>query len=152
MVRNSFAKPAAQVQNRGESTPNPRKRRRLVDHTVSIYSSGPSQQSFRALELDFPPEQEPLHSGCSECYSSCDGCSSCCDECLHSHEGNEPDPRFRDAYHGDGQQDSGECSLSDEVFHAHVSSDLDPSTACSPRLGRWRSGLDGPDHRRIFHR
>ena len=131
LVRNSFAKPPPQVQHREESAPNPRKRRRLADHTVSIYSPGPSQRSYPTQEIDyFPTEQELLQSGCSECSGSCDGCSSCCDECLYPQEGNKSDPGPPSVYHGDEQQDLGGPSLSDEVFHARVSPNLNLSIAC----------------------
>lgn len=130
LVRNSFVKPPPQIQPRDESVQNPRKRRRLADHSVSIYSPGPSQQPYHAAGLDyFPSEQELLQPGCSECSGSCDGCSSCCDECLHSHEGSDPGYPGN-VYHDDGQQALEEQSLSDEFFYARVSSNLNPPRAC----------------------
>ena len=132
LVRNSFAKPPPQVQHRDESTQNPRKRRRLADHIVSVYSPGPSQQSYPTPEFGYPlPEQEYPQSGRSDCSGSCDGCSSCCDECLYSHEGNNSAPGLPSVYHDDEQQGSGEYSLNDEVFYARVSSNPNLSTACS---------------------
>ena len=126
LVRNSFAKPPPQVQPREESTQNPRKRRRLGDHTVSVYSPGPSQQSYYTTELGhLPPEQELLQPSCSECSGSCDGCSSCCDECLYTREGDNPNPDLlRSANYGHDELDLGERSLSDEVFDVPVSSSL----------------------------
>jgi len=138
LVQNAFAKPPPQVQPRGESSQNPRKRRRLADHTVSVYSPGPSQQAYRTAELGyFPPEQELSQPGCSECSGSCDGCSSCCDECLHARGGNNHDPYLpQGAYCGDGQPDLGEHSLNDEVADAQVSLNFCLPHECSSGLGR----------------
>ena len=154
LVRNSFTKPPPQVQPREEPAQKPRKRRRLADHMVSVYSPGPSQQSYRAAELDYlPQEQEFLQPCCSECSSSCDGCSSCCEECLHARQENNPDPDHPEgAYYSEGQLDPGECSLSDEVFDTQVSMNLHLSHGCLSGLGGWRGGMDGPDHWGIFHR
>ena len=141
LIRNSFVKPPPQVQPRGGSTQNPRKRRRLADHTVSVYSPGPSQQPYIAAELDyFLPEQEPLQSCCSElCSGSCDGCSSCCDECLHVRKGKNPDPDPdlpEGAYYNEGQLDLGEYSPSDELLDTQVSLNLCLSSECLSGLGR----------------
>ena len=138
LVQNSFARPPPQVQPREESAQSPRKRRRLADHTVSVYSSGPSQQTYRTAELDyFSPEQELLQPSCSECSGSCDGCSSCCGECLYASEGNNPDPYLsQGAYYGDGQQVLGEHSLSDEVVYNQVSLNIRLPHECSSGLGR----------------
>ena len=156
LVRNSFTKPP-QVQPREGSVQNPRKRRRLADHTVSVYSPGisqPSQQSYRAAELDYLPlEQEPLRPGYSESSGSCDGCSSCCEECLHTREGNESDPDLpEDAYYSHCQFDLGEYPPSDEVFDGQVGLDLYLPHECLSGLGWRRSGMDGPNHWRIFRR
>ena len=123
LVQYSFLKPPPQVQPREESAQNPRKRRKLAGHTVSVYSPGPSQQSHRAVECDYlPQERELLRSCCSECSDSCDGCSSCCDECLYAHGGSDPDPDPpEDTCYSEGQLDLGDYSLSDEVFDAQVS-------------------------------
>ena len=136
LVRNSFVKPP-QVQPGEGSTQNPRKRRRLADHTVSVYSLGPSQQSYPAVELGcFPPEQELLQPYCFECSGSCDGCSSCCDECLHARKEINPDPDLPEgAYYSEGQLDLGEYSPSNEAFGPQVSLSLHPSSECLPGLG-----------------
>lgn len=130
LVKNSFAKPP-QVQPRDESAQlNPRKRRKLADHTVSIYSPGQSQQSYRTAELGFShSSQGLLEPCCSDCSGSCDGCSSCCDECLHNCEGTNPNPGSPDrAYYDSGHLESGEYLLSEQVFNVQVSFNL-----CLPR-------------------
>lgn len=80
LVKNLYVRPPLQVQPLHESARSPRKRRKLADHTVSIYSPGQSQPLYRTAELDYHPSAQHVQSHCSECSGSCDECGSCCDE------------------------------------------------------------------------
>ena len=121
LVRNSFAKPPPKTQPRDESARSPRKRRKLADHTVSVYSPGLSQQPNHAAELGYYPQtRELLELGCPECSGSCDGCSSCCDECLYAREWDNSDRCTPEGVHyGDYQPELQENSQNG-VFNAQV--------------------------------